>query len=223
MTNKNGIVAFCGAKFSGKSTSATVFQEMVGTQTEEIAIAGHLKEVCARVFDIPIDDFLDPAKKERELDTLVVLDAKRLTQVLDDFDVKTFQYDKVVRPHIGRVIGTPRTVLQYIGTEVLHPIDPLIHVKIALSKKNPERLTLITDLRFPAEFDHFVATASEAVPFSPVYVKNTAAEVQAEVDGHASELGYKQFAHKCRKIDNEAKNITSLRLEIASMIGDLYG
>lgn len=220
--NKNGIVAFCGAKFSGKSTSATIFQEMIGTQTEEIAIAGHLKEVCARIFNIPLNDFLDPAKKELELETYVVLDGAQLTSVLNQFGIETVDYGKVIRPHVGRIIQTPRKLLQYIGTEVLHPVDPLIHVKNALAKKNPEKLTLITDLRFPAEFEHFVATATEAIPFMPVYVKNTAAEVQADADGHASEMGYKQFVNRCSKIDNEAKNIPNLRLEIAALIGDIY-
>lgn len=221
--NKNGIVAFCGAKFSGKSTSATIFQEMVGAQTEEIAIAGHLKEVCARVFNIPYDDFIDSKKKELELEEYIVLEGEKLAQVLREFDVQTVSYDKHIRSHVGVVIRTPRKLLQYIGTEVLHPIDPLIHVKKALAKKNPNKLTLITDLRFAAEFEYFVQTASDAIPFAPVYVKNTAAEVQADADGHASEMQYKLFVNKCRKVDNEAKNVASLRLEIASLIGDLYG
>lgn len=199
--SKTGIIAFCGSKGSGKSTSATLFKELSGLQTEEIAIAGHLKEVSSHVFGVEYDKFINPSLKEVELETYIVLDAKSVQAVLTQFFVADYDFDKIVRPHIGRVLRTPRALLQYIGTEVLHAVDPLIHVKAAIQKKDKSKMTVITDLRFAAEFDYF--NTSSPFMFMPVYVKNSAAEVAASADAHPSERQFEQFKTRCRLLDNE--------------------
>lgn len=215
---RNGTLAFCGSKGSGKSTSATVFKELFSGPTEEIAIAGHLKEVCSHVFEVDFDKFINPALKEVELETFVVLSAGNICAVLRKFFLKDINFDAHVRPHIGRVLRTPRALLQYVGTEILHPIDPLIHVKVAVKKKDPTKLTLITDLRFVAEFDYF----SELADFVPVYVKNTAAENAAAADSHPSERQFFSFVNRCRFLNNEEKDIVKLRGELEKLAKEVY-
>lgn len=217
--SKNGVIAFCGSKYSGKSTSATVFKELIGAPTEEIAIAGHLKEACARVFKVDFNKFIDPSLKEVELEDFIVLDAKNLTALLGEFFVTDYTFDKHVRPHLGRVLRTPRVLLQYIGTEVLHPLDSLIHVKVAMKKKDPSKLTVITDLRFVAEFEYFNSLSG----FVPVYVKNTAAELAASVDAHPSERQLDLFKTKCRLLDNEERSIVALRNGLVQLVSEVYG
>lgn len=209
------IVAFCGSKFSGKSTSATFLKELVKTPVEEIAIAGHLKEVCAEVFNLDMNLFLDPALKEVELENFIVLEAPLIQRVLKKFNVLKQDYDTQVRPHIGKICRTPRALLQYIGTEVLHPIDPLIHVKVAVAKKDPNKITLITDLRFPAEFDYLKKNFESS--FYPVYVRNPAAEIRAAVDSHASERKYVEFVSRCRLLNNEG-SLQDLRSGILKFV-----
>lgn len=213
---KNGVIAFCGSKGSGKSTSAIVFKDLVGVPTEEIAIAGHLKEACARVFSVEYDKFINPKLKEVELEDFIVLDAKNLKALLAEFLVKDYNYDSVVRPHIGRVLRTPRGLLQYIGTEVLHSIDPLIHVKVAFQKKDPTKITIITDLRFVAEFEYFNSSES----FLPVYVKNAAAELTASVDAHPSERQFELFKARCYLLNNEG-SMADLNVEISKLIQEV--
>jgi len=212
-----GIIAFCGSKGSGKSTSAMVFKDLIGVPTEEIAIAGHLKEACARVFNIDYNKFIDPALKEVELEECIVLDRKNLEALMKEFFVQDYTYDTHIRQHIARVLRTPRALLQYIGTEVLHPIDPLIHVRVAMKKKDPSKLTIITDLRFVAEFEYFTAQEN----FVPVYVKNTQAEIRASVDGHASERQFENFRTKCRYLNNEG-SLTELSWSLGSFIEGVY-
>lgn len=214
-----GVIAFCGSKGSGKSTSATLFKETFTGPTEEIAIAGHLKEVCAKVFNLDINYFLDPKLKEVELDELIVLDLKNLMQVLTDFMVNPVDKDRHCRPHVGKVLTTPRSLLQYIGTEVLHPIDPLIHIKVMIAKKDPNKLTLITDLRFAAEFEYL---KTSSLTFTPVYVKNSIAEMRASSDSHASEREYVLFKNRCKELDNES-NLGDLRSSIKGLIKEFYG
>lgn len=214
--SKTGVIAFCGSKFSGKSTSASLFKDLIGVPTEEIAIAGHLKEAASRVFGLDMNLFLDPKLKETELDTLIVLDEKNLIGMMYEFDAEFKR--KHITAHVGRVLRTPRALLQYLGTEVLHPIDPLIHVKKAIKKKDPAKLTVITDLRFQAEFEYFKDNFEN---FTPVYVKNPHAEIAASVDGHASERQYELFKFKCLFLPND-RSIAELKERLAALVKEIY-
>ena len=212
------IVAFCGSKGSGKNTSADFFKEFASSPVEEIAIAGHLKEACASVFAVEYKKFVDPALKEVEFEDYLVLDIRGLQKLLRAFGIDRQDYDTQIRPHVGKIIRTPRGLLQYIGTEVLHPIDPLIHVKMAMKKKDPNKITLITDLRFVAEFEYFKATHDAA--FVPLYVKNSRAELAASIDGHPSERQFELFKTKCRVLDNEG-SLEELRVKVKALAAEI--
>lgn len=207
------LIAFCGAKESGKSTSAVLFKDLIGQPTAEVAFAGHLKTVCAEVFEVDIKNFLEPSLKEKELRDYKRLTAERIEQIFKLFDITEYDYDKHVRPHTGQVFDTPRKILQYVGTEVLHPIDPLIHVKVTLKKIDPNVITLVTDLRFPTEFDSLYSRED----FLPVRVNNLKAELAAEADSHASEKGWQKFKDRCIDLDNN-KSIADLTENIRTLI-----
>lgn len=211
---RTGILAFCGSKGSGKNTSADLVKELVTDgPVEELSFAGHLKTTCSKVFAIDMKFFTDPALKEVELETYVVLAKETIEAVFKAFDVTDFTYDQHVRPHVGQVFDTPRQVLQYVGTEVLHPIDPLIHAKMTLKNKNPNALTLITDLRFLQEFS-FVKN----IPgFQAVYVANDRAESFAGSDSHKSEKELQLFKHECIRLDNNG-NLTDLRTSVIALL-----
>lgn len=217
--NKQGVIAFCGSKGSGKSTSATVFKDVIGAPTEEIAIAGHLKEVAAKIFNVDYNKFIDPKLKEVEFEDFILLEQDKLKAFLEAFFVKDVSYDKHIRAHVGRLIRTPRALLQYLGTEVLHPIDPLIHVKAAIQKKDPAKLTVITDLRFVAEFEYL---KSSSLDFVPVYVCNPYAEIAASVDAHPSERQFELFKGKCYFLDNQISSMQNLQSGIKKLIGEVY-
>lgn len=215
---KNGIIAFCGSKGSGKSTSATIFTGLYKGPTEELAFAGHLKNSCSKVFDVEMKYFLDPALKEVELDSYVNLTRQNLEALMKEFQVEAYDYDKHIRPHVGQVFDTPRRLLQYIGTEVLHPIDPLIHVKITLKLKDPNKLSIVTDLRFMQEFK----ALADREDFVGVYVYNMAAENRAASDGHASEKGVFEFKDQCILLPNNGSMI-ELENYLKSLIEMEYG
>lgn len=211
------IVAFCGSKGSGKSTSAAIFKEVSTSEVEEIAIAGHLKEACAKVWNVSMSQFLDPKLKEVEFMTYIVLGRKDLETLLREFNI-TASVDNYTRPHIGRIIRTPRMLLQYIGTEVLHPIDPLVHIKMAMVKRDKTKTTLITDLRFVAEFRYLKENYDSE--FVPVYVQNPYAEVAASVDSHPSERQYIEFIPQCRLLPN-MRTLSDLRSDITRLVTEV--
>ncbi len=216
----NGIVAFCGSKGAGKSTSSDIFKIFFHGEIEEVALAGHLKISCSEVFGVDMDKFLIPALKEVELENYVNLTQKNIEALLAAFNVTEFTYNDHVRPHVGKVLISPRKLLQYIGTEVLHPLDPLIHVKTMLAKKDPNKLTLITDLRFLNEFNYLNENYSDN--FVPYYVKNSRAELAAEDDTHPSERELLLFRDKCNLLPNET-SLSELKRRICLTTANLEG
>lgn len=215
---KTGVIAFCGSKGSGKSTSATIFKELFVGPTEELAFAGHLKNVCSKVFSVDMENFINPALKERELDTYVVLNKTNIDQVFKAFNIDLFTFDDHIRPHMGQIFDTPRQLLQYIGTNLLHPLDPLIHVKMTMALKDPDKLTILTDLRFSQEFDFLC----QRLDFLPVYVYNPHAEYAASGDLHPSETQLQTFKGKCEKVENIG-DFEMLRTNLKEIIKDFYG
>jgi hypothetical protein len=210
---KTGIIAFCGSKGAGKDTSANLVKELFTGPIEHLAFAGHLKNVCSKVLNIDMKYFTDPALKEVELDTYVVLTKENVEAILRGFDVTNFTYDVNVRLHVGQVFDTPRQTLQYVGTELLHPIDPLIHAKMTLKNKNPDALTLITDLRFQQEFNYLKNQADLVT----VYVANDKAESFAGADGHKSERELQLFKHECVRLDNNG-SLTDLKINVSKFL-----
>ncbi len=214
---KTGVIAFCGSKGSGKSTASTIFKEHFTGPTEELAFAGHLKDVCSKIFDININHFLDPALKECELDSYVNLTRGNIQAVLQEFNQIHFDYNQHVRTHVGQVFDTPRSLLQYIGTEVLHPLDPLIHVKATLDNKDPNKLTIITDLRFVHEYIYL----NNLPKVATVYVANLVAESRAKSDNHKSEREIFLFKDECRLLDNN-HDLVALTSGIKTLVKEWY-
>lgn len=216
---KNGIIAFCGSKGSGKSTSAVLLKKVFIGETEELAIAGHLKQTCSEVFGLNQELFINPSLKELELEDPIVLDAANIEAVFRQFFVQNYNFNSHVRPHISKILTTPRKLLQYIGTEVLHPIDPLIHIRATMQKKDQSKLTILTDLRFVNEFEFLTENFNDS--FLPVYVRNPTAEIAASVDAHPSERQFELFRNACTVLDN-TESMGALESKLKTLITEKY-
>jgi hypothetical protein len=218
----NGIVAFCASKKSGKSTSFEFFKEYYPGEVEEIALAGHLKTVCSKVFGLDMKYFTDQNLKEVELDEYIVIKENDLISIYKEFNVYGKSKEdptKFFRPHMGKVSTTPRELLQYVGTEVLHPVDPLIHAKKALVLKDPNKLTVITDLRFVAEYE-FLRDQKDHY-FDGYYIDNRGAYEAAKGDTHPSERQLDNFKHELMVIDNNG-SLNDLRNNIKNIVDEKY-
>lgn len=219
MTPKTGILAFCGSKGSGKSTSAEMFKELYTGPMEELAFAGRLKEVCSQVFELPMENFLDPKLKEKELDKYINLTPLKIEQVFRLFDVPNQDYDTFIRPHLGKVFETPRQVLQYVGTELLQKVNRAVHSNQMLKLKSPEKLTVVTDLRFFHEYE-LLKTGPNF--FIPVLIKNDGASLIAASDTHPSETDLRKFERDCLVIENNG-TLSELREKLKKFIEEYYG
>lgn len=192
------IVAFAGSKQAGKTTAFSTIKNQF-TEVHEVTIAGKLKNVVGEVLNIDTKNFHVNELKEVPFEDPITITKEQIEAVITAFNLE-FDYDKHVRPHVGTLIETPRQSLQFFGTNVLHPIDDLVHIKNAVAGMPKRGIVVVTDLRFLQEFEYFRDTHKEE--FFPFYIKNNKAELMAEGDTHPSETDLQKFKNQCTLIDN---------------------
>lgn len=181
------VIGLIGAKAAGKTTAFNAIKAMVDVQ--EITLASKLKDVSASVFNIPREHFDSHEFKEKEFENLVYVTGDAVKEIFFQYGLDV-DYGKFVRPHIGKVLVSPRQVAQYVGTEVLRSYMPDIHCWWAAKAVN-KRVGVVTDMRFPNEYDYFKKNYKE---FHPIYIHNMSAEIMAGKDTHASEAYLKDLA-----------------------------
>jgi len=192
------IIAFAGSKGSGKTTAFNEILENFPSVTE-LTFAGKLKTICSEIFNLDQSKLHLQEYKEGDLEDPICLEKDQLTKIVEFFGYKV-DYDAHIRSHIGVMLDTPRQLLQYIGTDMLHRVDPEIHIKSILDQLPEDGLVVITDLRFEQEFDYFNNNFKDE--FYPFYIKNNKAELAAECDTHKSETDLRKFKYNCELIDN---------------------
>jgi hypothetical protein len=210
------IIALTGVKFSGKTTAFNFLKEIMPSQSPliEIQLAKKLKDECSRVFKIERNLFDDSKLKEVSLEMPIYLSATDLTDLIRSYGVEP-DYDTHVRPHVGMVLESPRRVAQYIGTEVLRTVNEDIHCMGATMNLPENGTFVVTDMRFPNEFNFFNKNYGEC--FHPFYIQNNQAELAGAQDMHPSERMVLVTAKRCKMIPNNS-SISDFKATLLSLI-----
>jgi len=210
------IIGLIGAKKAGKTTALEFIAEKYGDKVTEITLASKLKDVCASVFRVEREWFDSHKHKEKDLASPAYFAEETVRSLFQGYDINELDYDKFIRPHIGKILYTPRQIAQYVGTEVLRNYEDGIHCKAAVLGKTGE-IGVVTDIRFPNEMEFF----KENYPnFYPLYIKNTGAEVEASKDTHVSEAHLKTLAAKLVKVSNDS-TLSAFKDELLNVVIDL--
>lgn len=181
--SKLKVIGFIGKKGSGKNTTFDLLRQYY-PDLKEFSFAGPLKEACSKIFNIPMNYFIDRELKEKEFDKPLVLDKTDIIRIINQeygyylsreaMDI-AWKYD-------GTVIKTPRYLLQFIGTDVLRELDFYVHINTLLKSLPKKGIIGITDIRFKNEFialrKHFKKN------FKPIYLER----FQDSRDSHSSEI-----------------------------------
>lgn len=218
------IIGLAGVKTSGKSTVANIVKNLTKNNVEasESALANKLKDVCSEVFNVPRENFDRQDVKEKLFeDGNRFLDLNSISLILNSFKVEVkqslvdyFQKNNI----IGMKLDTPRKIAQIVGTEVLRATgDEDIHCKNMPLNENG--ITIVSDLRFPNEFEYFYKLAAKGYRFIPFYIQRDEAEKHVTKDSHPSETSVFIFSDKCRKLDNNS-TLESLELQIRTVLED---
>jgi hypothetical protein len=192
------ILAFSGARKSGKSTAFEVIHQM-DAKVELLSFAAPLKAACAEVFELPPEYFEHQDLKNKELLEYITLQASEIERFYNLFLINDFDFNTHVRPFIGTLLQTPREMLIFIGTNVLRNYDKDIHVKAALKDLNLNKTYVVTDLRFINEYEALVALNSNCF-----YIDNRKAEASTQHLNTPSEKERFTFQQDCSIIYNNS-------------------
>jgi len=202
------VIGLMGPKGCGKDTIANYAKDKLNA-SDKIVTASFLKATCAKVFGLELDWFYD--KKERDFLRPVTFTAPLIKRFLFEMraavsekilNLKDFNpYTIAIQNHVGRVFKTPRQMLQYIGTDFVHPICRPFHCMVVYeSFKDKPGVFLITDLRFKMETDY----AAQCFKFFyPVRIVGRN-EVKNGQEEHKSESEWKSI-QPFATIDNSTK------------------
>ena len=150
------IICFSGLKQAGKDSSAEVLIKKHGYT--RVALADPLRELCSSVFHIPYETFLDPDKKDSELDYRINLDFHHIDKIRSYIEDKwgfviPYEAREEMEDYHGTEFKTPREILQVVGTELIrNNLRDDIWIVLAFNKiREIGNKVVITDVRFDNE------------------------------------------------------------------------
>ncbi len=197
------IIGLVGPKGAGKDTVFEILQELKKSDGK-LSFALPLKQICAHVFDLNNYHMNDPVGKERPFETPITLTNRNLravknacTEYLDPLSKDGAQYlynpnKASVSGLEGRVMSSPRELLQVIGTDFIRNQlfqDWHLHAAFtprALKQVSQDGVYCVTDIRFLNEYQFLVDKFGD--DFTCYYVDRPEAEERLATATHASEL-----------------------------------
>lgn len=137
------IYGVTGFKQHGKDT----FSELVRLQNTDYKVlhfADRLREICEKVFNIPVSVMLDPNTKEAPLDKPIHI---------DDYLPHLSELVGLDLPELGITVNTPRDLLKEVGTGYIRKVQDSYWRDYIFHEINSKELTnvLISDTRFMNE------------------------------------------------------------------------
>lgn len=150
------IISVSGKKASGKDSLANVLAKKHGFT--KISLADPLREMCCKVFDVPMEWFLDRDKKDSEMPSKIELDYRHLDNIVDYVELKWgFTVTNEMRAQMdlsyGVELETPRDILKFVGTELLRKsLRDDLWIVLALTRiKEIGQKVVVADVRFDNE------------------------------------------------------------------------
>lgn len=208
------VIGLVGVKTSGKSTVASTIKNLASARVSviEVALADKLKDVCASTFGLKREQLDLQKLKEVPFKEPILVTQTHLKQILSSFGISSNRLVELTGFEETALIS-PRHIAQFVGTEVLRNLgNPDIHCE---SIKLSEGITIISDIRFPNEYNYF--SEMEGVNFIPLYINRKDAESQITSESHSSETSVFKFKDKCEKLDNNG-TINQLQQNIKSAL-----
>lgn len=151
------LIAFSGAKFAGKDTTAEALIKRCGFK--RIGLADKLKDICSEIFDINRADMDNPELKEKPFKVPIAINVMDIDSLLRTLqrDGYEFNYDEkysiLYKNFNGKQLTSIRDMLQVVGTDICRTYikDDIWLSYIQNIVKNYDGNLVITDARFKNE------------------------------------------------------------------------
>lgn len=147
------IIAFGGKSGVGKDTAASLFIKKYGYTKR--SFAQPLKDLCARYFDIPVEQFEDPLLKDRDFEIPVQVDTNAALDLflMASNSILYIDWRDVKRMSLfNKICYTPRELLVFVGTDLFrNNVDEQYWTKAGVADLKEGTNYVFTDVRFPDE------------------------------------------------------------------------
>lgn len=215
------LLCFSGKAQAGKDTAADY---MIGRHgwTRKVGFADNLKNICMKVFDLSEYDVHTQEGKSSLLNIPVVISKPHLSQVIKCMQLthSVSLEDKDYTWMIGTKLGTPRSILQFIGTEVIRLYANNFHLEAVIDSVAPNEKVIITDARFPNEVDSVLGCGGFTVRINRPNKFRSATDVSIG-SAHPSEVALDDYTEWTYIIDNDEDCLDSFYDKIDSMLSQL--
>lgn len=208
------IIALCGFKESGKTTTFKYVQKLAeekGLTAREVSFANRLKEVCSQTFCVPRSHFDDQSIKEVPFNSPKILGKDEVVNILEAYNmdkrVEGHVLAKFIRDFKPVELKHPRAIAQFVGTELLRSLRDDIHCETLKDIMNEQSrevdVFVITDCRFLNELEYF----KNEDTFSSFFIHRISAyesfinQFDAG-ESHPSEIETLKLIPKCKILDN---------------------
>ena len=215
------IIGIVGRKHSGKSTITRMIVEN-NPNSVELSFAKKLKQVCSKVFNLPMEYMEDQNLKEKPLSFNITLTYEQLEQIYSYYPGYEMDISKA-NNLVGTLFTTPRYILQFIGTEFLREcLKRSIHLDVIeqrvahFSSIDKNKIIIISDVRFQNEVD-FVRETSLKYYDRPALVLGVD-RPGLEKSSHPSEIEIENLILKSDRLINNNSTLTDLELSIYSVL-----
>ena len=202
------IVGLVGKKGSGKTTATDYILHASKFVAAEVMIAELLKRTCSAIFGFDYSRLHSQEYKEETLSIPITPTMDQLYTIANVFriPIQTREAKQHVQDFSNYCFTTRRSCLQEIGTEFLHTLGgKTIHCSKIQHVSNT-KLSVVSDLRFKAEFDYFLNKKNQ---FIPIYLTRGS----DSRDTHRSETEMETFKDQCNIVNNNG-GLDELRFQL---------
>lgn len=205
------IIALTGYIGSGKDTAADIIlKEFQNLPT--ITFAKNMKSILSKVFDLDPKYFVDRNLKDSNLEDPIYMSPELIDSVCRLYGYE-LEYDQM-RPFIGRMIHSPREMMEFFGTTVLQSLDKQIHVKQEFRLAEKSDNYLITDVRFEHEYNYLIDNFDQV---QLLFIDRAIAEAAAQIRKSIAEKYIPTLKTKSLIVDNNG-TLEALKINIMKFI-----
>jgi len=205
-----GLTAF--AK-SGKTTVANLLKER---GFKEVILAGKLKDVSAKVFNVPRAYFDDQNMKEVPFIEPKIITVSNMVDILNAYNLSLFNLKTTAHVHVDVSLTSPRHIAQYVGTEILRALDTDIHIKTAVESLDKDGKYVMSDVRFPNEANYIKKSNGTLVG-----IRRDSVFPEDLTKVHESESYIMELLDKSDKLILNNSTLTDFEQQVINTVGEM--
>lgn len=216
------ILGFSGKALAGKDVAADYLIANYNWDVKT-GFAYNLKVACSEILNMDLEAFTTQVGKCAMLAEPVKTDyclVEKIVQWMSkthDVTMDSIDHNRL----IGRVLKTPRDILQFVGTDIMRSYSHNYHRDVLILSLSEDNNVIVTDVRFPNEADIIRSSGGYVIRVErPIALRRLYGEVSNTK--HKSEVALDTWDDWDYTLNNDGKELDSLYRKIDNMV-DILG